>query len=334
MAEIGQDEIQALRGMITAGWRTRAIYEGVRTGLFDTLGDEPRDAAGLAAELNLDEETVFRVLRALSTLSVCDHVGPTAFTITPMGRLLRSDADVSLRSLSIHWGGRVMESLGTIGHTLETGEPGRGKGDFAGLHANSFDSQAFNRTMAEQSRPVAKVLADVHDFAPYDLVMDVGGGFGGLLTEVLLANPTLQGAIFDLLAVELGADKYLAEAGLHGRVRFIGGSFFEFVAPGADCVVLKFILHDWDDGECATIMANCRSAMEKGAHLLIVERIMPELVQAENEDVVRQDLVMMPINGKERTLAEMEKMGSDGGFELIDVKPLTEGCSLIAMRAV
>ena len=61
---------------------------------------------------------------------------------------------------------------------------------------------------------------------------------------------------------------------------------------------------------------------------------MPELVRPENEDVVRQDLVMMPINGKERTLTEMEKMGSDAGFALIDVMPLAEGCSLIAMRAV
>lgn len=154
------------------------------------------------------------------------------------------------------------------------------------------------------------------------------------MTEVLLANPTLQGAIFDLAAVEAGADKYLLEAGVSDRARFIGGSFFDHVAPGADCVVLKFILHDWDDGECATIMANCRGAMEKDAHLLIVERIMPELVQPENEDVVRQDLVMMPINGKERTLAEMERMGSEAGFALIDVKPLAEGCSLIAMRAV
>ena len=59
-----------------------------------------------------------------------------------------------------------MKSLGTIGYTLETGKPGRDKGDFAGLHANSFNSLAFNHTMAEQSRPVAKVLARAHDFPP------------------------------------------------------------------------------------------------------------------------------------------------------------------------
>ena len=52
------------------------------------------------------------------------------------------------------------------------------------------------------------------------------------MTEVLLANPTLQGAIFDLPAVEAGADKYLAEAGVQDRAKFIGGSFFEFITPG------------------------------------------------------------------------------------------------------
>ena len=126
----------------------------------------------------------------------------------------------------------------------------------------------------------------------------------------------------------------LADAGVSERASYIGGSFFDSVAPGADCLVLKFILHDWDDAECAAILANCRAAMAKDTDLLIVERIMPEIVQPENEDVVRQDMVMMPINGKERTLAEMEKLGTDAGFALIDVKPLIEGCSLIAMRAV
>ncbi len=329
-----QEDNQALRAMITAGWRTRLIYEGVRTGLFDALEETPREAGALAAELGLDGETTFRVLRALSTLSVCRHAGASSFAITPMGAQLKSDAENSLRSLSIHWGGRVMASLGTIGHTLETGEPGQGGGDFDGLHASTFDAQAFNRTMAEQSRPVAKAMAQVHDFGSYDLVMDVGGGFGGLLTEVLLANPALHGVIYDLPAVEKGAADYLADAGVAGRARFTGGSFFESVAPGADCLVLKFILHDWDDAECAAILANCRAAMAKDTDLLIVERIMPEIVQPENEDVVRQDMVMMPINGKERTLAEMEKLGADAGFALVDVKPLTEGCSLIAMRAV
>ncbi len=333
MGSTGQEDIQSLRGMITAGWKTRIIYEGVRTGLFDALRDEPRDTASLASELGLHEGALFRVLRALSSLSVCRHVGPRSFAITSMGALLKSDAESSLRSLSIHWGGRVMASLETIGHTLETGEPGRGKGDFGSLNASAFDGQAFNRAMADQSRPVARVLAQLHDFSRYDCVMDVGGGYGGLLTEVLLAHPNVQGAIYDLPAVEAGAVNYLSEAGLRDRVRYMPGSFFENVAPGADCLLLKFILHDWDDRESAAILANCRTAVEEGASLLIVERIMPERVGPDSEDVVRQDLVMMPIDGKERTLAELETLGADAGFALVGTAPLAEGCSLIEMRA-
>ncbi|MGD9810859.1 MAG: methyltransferase [Sphingobium sp.] len=334
MANELDQEIQSLRDMISAGWRTRVIYEAVQCGLFDALTAAPIEADKLAIELDLDGETVFRVMRALASLSLCDHVPPRSFSITPMGALLQSDNPKSQRGHSMHWGGRAMESLKTIGHTLKTGEPGKGGGDFAGLNASTVDGQAFNRAMADQSRPVAKVLAQVHDFSGYSCVMDVGGGYGGSLAEVLLANPGISGAIYDLSAVEGGANAYLANVGVGDQARFIGGSFFENVVEGADCIILKFILHDWSDSECETIMANCRKAQQPGNRMLVIERIMPEAVGPGNEDVVRADMVMMPINGRERTLTEFTQMAADAGYAMGVVKPLFEGCSVMALEAV
>lgn len=329
-----QGDIQALRSMITAGWRTRLIYDAVRVGLFDALGDEPKTSAELAAERDLHEDTVFRVLRALATLGICAHVAERSFTITPMGKFLQTGHPAGMRSLSQLWGNRIMSTLASIGQALETGELTHGGGDFELLNATPFDPMSFNRAMADQSRPVGKAMAERHDFSRYKCVMDVGGGYGGLLAEVLLAYPDIAGAIYDLASVEAGADAYLRERGLRDRVTYLPGSFFENVAPGADCQLLKFILHDWNDEQCPVIMANCRAALEPGGKLLIVERIMPELATAEFQDVVRQDMVMLPIDGKERTLREMEKLGNDAGFELGKVTPLALECSLIEMTAV
>ena len=40
------------------------------------------------------------------------------------------------------------------------------------------------------------------------------------------------------------------------EIPIIGGSFFDGVEPGADCYVLKSILHDWDDDQCLAILRN------------------------------------------------------------------------------
>lgn len=326
-------EVDRLRDMISAGWRTVLIHHGVMTGLFDALSDEPQEAAAIAGKLGLHADTVLRVLRALTSIELVRQTSRTAFAITPMGALLQSANPANQRGHAVHWGGRTLDSIRTIDHTLRTGEPGRGNGNFAELNADSVNGQAFNRAMADQSRPVARALAKAHDFSTYARVMDVGGGYGGSLTEVLLANPGLSGAIYDLPALEGGARAYLTAAGVADRVRYIGGSFFESVAPEADCILLKYILHDWSDPECETIMANCRAALQPGNRLLLIERIMPEQVTPAHEDVVRADMVMMPINGRERTLAEFTEMASAAGFRMGEVKPLADGCSVMVLEA-
>ncbi|MEZ5709296.1 MAG: methyltransferase [Blastomonas sp.] len=328
------DEIMILRDMVCAGWRTQIIHEGVQSGLFEILSDTPRTVDEIAGESGLHGPTVFRVLKALSSLSLCKYAPPASFSLTSMGRLLQAGSNQSQRGHALNWGGRIMETLRTIGQTLQTGEPGFGSGDFNAINSNSKAAEAFNFAMSEQSRPVARLLATKHDFSGYSMVMDVGGGYGGTLVELLAAYPDLRGAVYDLPQVEKGARPYFEKAGVAERASFIGGSFFEAVATGADCLILKYILHDWADDECGPILDNCRKAMETGQHLLVIERIMPEIPGAEHEDVVRADMVMMPINGKERTLAEYERFAAASGFAIRSVEPLLDGCSVMDFEAI
>jgi SAM-dependent methyltransferase len=330
-----QVDVQAaqLREAITGGWRTRLIHAGVSTGLFDALGGAPRSAEDIAAERGLHAPTVFRVLRALATFGLCDHVGCRDFAETALGARLKADAPGSMRGLALFWGGRVMEQLDTIADTLATGEPGHGGGDFARLLADPVQGDIFCRAMAEQSVPVARALAEAVDFGRFDRVMDVGGGYGGVLAEILRAYPAVQGLIFDLDLIAAGARRYLEEAGVGDRADFLAGSFFTEVPGAADCLVLKFILHDWSDPQAATIMANCRKALPAGGTVIIVEKLLPETVGPGDESVVRSDLVMLPVNGKERTLAEYREIGSQAGFTSGEHIPLVDDCHAILFEA-
>lgn len=333
---MGETDVQAqqLREAITGGWRTRLIYEGVKSGLVDALGEEPRSVDELAAERGLHAETVLRVLRALATFGLAEHVSPRAFAATPLGKRLRSDAPNSMRGVALHWGGRTMASLETVGHTLATGEPGRGNGNFAALVADPVEGDIFYRAMAEQSLPVARALVSAYDFSDFGTVMDVGAGYGAVLAEIVRACPGVRGRIYDLEGVSGGAMRYLGEKGVADRIEFVPGSFFDAVPGGADCIVLKYILHDWSDPEVEAIMANCRAALEPGAKLVILEKILPELVGPGDESVVRSDLIMMPINGKERTLAEYRAIAQAAGFAYRRDTALVDDCWMIEIEAV
>ncbi|WP_114953903.1 methyltransferase [Sphingosinicella terrae] len=319
---------------ITGAWRTRAIYEGVRSGLIDRLDSQPRTAAALAGPLDLDADTARRVLRALAVLGLCDQVAADGFVATELGGRLRAGVPGSLRGMAMLWGDRIWSSLETIGETLRTGTPGWGNGDFGALHADPAESDIFSRAMAEQSEAIARAAAESVDFSGHRRVMDVGGGYGAVLIEVLRAHPGLTGLVYDLGSIAEGARRYLVEAGVGDRADFLGGDFFIDVPGGADCLLLKYVLHDWSDEDSLRILANCRAALEPGSALVVLERIMPERVTAADEPVVRTDLVMMPISGRERRLDEIHVLLRASGFEPDEARPLTDGCWAIESRAV
>jgi SAM-dependent methyltransferase len=267
-------------------------------------------------------------------LDLAEQVGDDLFVATPSGNRLRSDAPNSLRGMAMLWGDRIWRSLETIGETLRTGEPGWGNGNFGAIHSDPAASDTFNRAMAEPSVPIGRALAGACDFSRFTNVADIGGGYGAILIEVLRANPHLTGFVQDLELIADGAARYLAEAGLGDRASFRGGDFFAQVSGDADCILLKYILHDWPDDDCARILANCRTALAPGAGFILLERILPKRVGPQDEPVVRTDLVMMPISGKERTEAEFRAMLGTAGFAVDAVKPLADGCWAMETHAV
>src|SRR5262249_28984414 len=153
----------------------------------------------------------------------------------------------------------------------------------------------FNDAMVALTRRVIPAVLAAYDFSAITRLIDVGGGYAELLCAILKTYPSMHGAVFDLPRCADGARRQLAEAGLTQRAEFIAGSFFETVPGGADAVIMKSIIHDWDDARSVAILTNCRRALPDTGRLLLVERVMPEAlaVDPEHLSVVLSDLNML-----------------------------------------
>src|SRR5262249_39096503 len=131
--------------------------------------------------------------------------------------------------------------------------------------------EVFDRAMTIRSSGVARDVAWIYDFSRVRRVVDVGGGQGGILIPLLVANPRLSGILFDLPSAARAALSELAKAGLTDRCQVVGGDFFRAVPRGGDVYVLRNVLLDWDDQRAVRILRNCRRAMTRESVLLIVE---------------------------------------------------------------
>jgi hypothetical protein len=84
------------------------------------------------------------------------------------------------------------------------------------------------------------------------------------------------------------------------------------------------VIHNWDDERSTAILKTCRQAMPPEAKLLLVERIMPERIEASplHQSMVQSDLNMLVgPGGRERTEAQFRELFSSAGFRLARMFP-------------
>jgi 16S rRNA G1207 methylase RsmC len=178
--------------------------------------------------------------------------------------------------------------------------------------------------MVSLTRIAIPDVLSAYEFSGISTLMDVGGGFGELISGILREYPSMRGILFDLPHCAEGASKHLSDAGVADRCEFIAGSFFESVPPGADAIIMKSIIHDWNDERCKLILRNCHAALKRGDRLTVVDRVMPENLEpkAEHLSAVLSDLNMLRgPGGCERTESEFRALMAKGGFSMRRVVP-------------
>lgn len=202
--------------------------------------------------------------------------------------------------------------------------------------ANPDEGARFDAAMAAITGGLAEAVVSSYDFSGFGRVVDVGGGDGTLLAAILRSAPSARGMLFDVPAVVDRAKPALESAGVLDRTELIGGDFRTAVPPGADCCVLKWILHDWEDDVCTTILRRCREAVTSAeGKLVVIERVVPERVGPEHLDLVLSDLNMMAMtSGRERTEEEFAELFAGAGFRLDRVVPTGTNVSVVEATPV
>ncbi|MEO8462337.1 MAG: methyltransferase [Chloroflexota bacterium] len=322
----------ALRQLLSGTRLAQSISVAATLGVADALANGPRSIEDIAAELDADAGSLYRLLRALAAAGVFVEDDDRSFSLTDLGRGLRSDVDGSVRDQAINFGRPyALEAWGNLEHSIRTGENAfaalHGEDDWTWRTRDATENAIFNRAMASVSRPVGPALAAAYDFSSARIVADIGGGTGSLLAAVLGANAGVRGIVFDQPHVVASAGPVLSAVGVADRCEIVGGNFFDSV-PNADVFILKSILHDWPNPESIKILQSIRRAASPSSRLLVIEVVLGP----PNEDLAGKlmdlNMLVMP-GGRERTLPEWRALLTDGGFMLASAKPLSGNFQLL-----
>ena len=117
--------------------------------------------------------------------------------------------------------------------------------------------------------PDAEVLIS-DDWESVRTVVDVGGGTGTQLAEILRARPAVRGTLIDLPRTVARSAEVFHAAGVAERATAIGQSFFDPLPAGADLYLLKKVLDDWPDREAAAILRRCAEAARPAGRVIVL----------------------------------------------------------------
>jgi SAM-dependent methyltransferase len=332
----GGSPLETMFSMITGYWVSQAVGAAADLGLPDHVADQPRSARDLAARVGCDADALARLLRACAAVGIFRVEGDGRFGLAPLGRTLCSNVPGSMRALAIaqtapgHWlpWGRLRDAVRTgQRQTLSA----LGQEIFEYYSRTPEEAAAFSSAMQNLSALVALEVARVVDLSSVRRAVDVGGGEGFLVAELVAANPSLHGVVLDLPHETARAQGVVQARGLADRIEVVAGDFFQAVPP-ADVYLLKQILHDWNDDQCRVILRHCARGLGPGGCLLIVEMVIPDdggptLAQLVDLDM----LVMLP--GRERTRREYADLLSSAGLRLARMIETSSPFQIIEARS-
>ena len=168
-----------------------------------------------------------------------------------------------------------------------------------------------------------------YNFSGIETLVDVGGGNGRLLSDILKVNPHMNGILFERPSVIEGARSLIAAGEVSDRCELVVGNFFEFVPTSGDAYILKNIILDWDDEKAIAILKHCHTAMSENSKLLIVEQVIPPGNQPFLGKFLDLNMLIMCPGGCERTEAEYRSLLQKSGFELVKIVPTHSPVSII-----
>ena len=95
------------------------------------------------------------------------------------------------------------------------------------------------------------------------------------------------------------------------------------LSTGAKAYMFKSVLHDWPDQACREILRNVKPALiGHDSRLLLAETVIPD----KNPPWLKcmQDMNMLTLAGKERSVSEWTELLNGSGFRIIDIHGLDQ----------
>lgn len=317
-------------------WLAAAVAAAAELGLADVLAEESLTVEALAERLGCDLGALRRLLPVLVGEELLAVDAERCYALTAAGEQLREEAFGPLARFvgaSFSW-----EPWAQLAQSVESGrsafELRHGKGLFDYLDQHPAEAELYHAAIDAFVGREARDVAEAFDFSGVRRVADLGGGRGGLLVEVLLRWPHLEGVLLERPAAVSEARAAFADAGIDGRCEAREGDFFVALPERVDLCILKHVIHSWDDEVAIDLLRRCAERVGPTGHVLVIEGLRLPEGRLDQTGLLDLEMLVLCGPGHERSKPEMRRLFARAGLRLVRAPAIAGGARMLVTQPV
>lgn len=262
-------------------WASKTLLSAVEMELFTELAKHPEDLATLQGRLGLHPRSARDFLDTLVALNFLERRDGRYYNTPSTDFFLDKRKPSYIGGILEMANHRLYPFWAHLTAALRTGLPQNEitagmANPFAAIYAEPARLKEFLKAMTGISQASNAVIAQKFPWKNYRTAVDVGTAQGGLITQVALANPHIEGIGFDLAEAGPVFEDYVGAHGLSDRVKFAPGSFMDDPLPKADVVMMGHILHDWNLEIKRMLVRKAFEAVPSGGAFIVYESIIDD----------------------------------------------------------
>ncbi len=326
-------------------WQSRALYVAARLDIATVLADGELAAEELATRLRTQPDATYRLLRMLAAMGVFEETAPHRFRNNKLSNCLREGYPQSERAMilmhnspeiSRPWFEQLEQSVREGGVPFERTH---GQELYAYLDTHAEFDALFASAMDTVEALTGDSFITDFDWARFGRIIDVGGSKGAKSLAILKRHPHLKALVADREQVIRDAAQFWQQQGegaVLQRMRYEACDVLQAVPKAEnekDIYLLSALLHGFDDATCITALRNVAAAAAgSGATIAVMEMVMPD-AQADAGTASFDMQMFVNSRGRERTLAEWQRLFEKSGVVLKEVVGLQTFGKILVLRA-
>ncbi len=296
----------------------------------------------LSKSLQINSKQFKRLMKILKLLNLAEKTGGI-YRISKSLVSILGDSPETLQPAFCMVGNAWWNSVSELKHTLLTRQSAFEKANnlnfFRYLEAHPEEQAKFDVGLGCFSKEDDTMVADNFPFSSYRRIVDIGGGYGGLLFAINSRDNEYRHelSLYDQSHVLHNIHNGLTRLSSDEFQSCPGDLFNQGegsrIPKNKDLYVIKGVLHDFNNEQCQVALKNIYDAMSDESSLLVVERSLRS-ESGLGSNYASDILMLVLLDGRERSLEEWLMLYKLCGFVCTnaDAAPIIGDFSLMLCK--